>query len=110
MKSTCPLVQQLPLGRQRLLHFDDEIRGRPYRLGIIDQSGPGSREILVEDAGASTGILLNQHAVTMRNQFAHRRGNKADPSFVVFNLLRNTDEQSFLHLVAGSMERHCRCF
>jgi hypothetical protein len=29
--------------------------------------------------------------VTMRDQFAHRRGNKADPAFVVFDFLRNTD-------------------
>ena len=101
-KQYLPLVQQLPLGRQRLLHLDDEIGGRPHRLGIVDQSGPRSPEILVEDAGASTGILLNQHAVTMRDQFAHRRGNKADPAFVVFDFLRNTDEQSGLHLVAGN--------
>jgi hypothetical protein len=40
----------------------------------------------------------------MRDQFAHRRGNKADPAFVVFDFLRNTDEQSGLHLVAGNAE------
>ena len=70
-------------------------------LGIIDQSGAGSCEILVEDAGASTGIFLNQDAVTVRDQFAHGRGNQADPAFVVLNFLRHTDEQSVLHLIAG---------
>ena len=85
-------VELLALGRQRLLHFDDQLGARVDRIRIGRDLGAGRLVVGVGETGPEPGIVLHKHAMAVGGQLAHRRGHQADAVFVILDLLGDADQ------------------
>ena len=87
-----PALQPLALFRQRLLDLHDH-------LGLREDIGPGRDDLgagadifLIRRPGADAGRSLDDHLMSVMDEFGDRGRGHADPEFVVLDFLGNADE------------------
>ena len=87
-----PAPEFLALGRERLLHLDDHLRAREHRICVGGNFGAGRLVIRIRQAGAQSGIGLDNDTMALHGEFVHRRGHEPDAVFVVLDLFRHANK------------------
>src|SRR2546426_3986868 len=78
------------LARQRLLHLEDEIGARPYRLRVGER-GAGVPVERVRKPGTDARATLDQHLVPVRHECTGAAGRERDAILLVLDLARHSD-------------------
>ena len=85
-------AQHRALDRLRLLDLHDHFAGRENFFGAVDDLGARLDIEAVVRADAFARAGLDQHAVTVRHQFAGALGRQADAIFVILDFLGGADD------------------
>ena len=78
-------------------HLEDDVRGRPEVLRLLDNLNPCIPISLVRKTGRLSGSLLNSNCKTKFLEVLRNIRGSGDPAFSVIYLVRNPD----LHLIKG---------
>ena len=89
--------EERELRRLRFLHLDHEPGAAPHIGGGVDDLGARAPVVVVDDARAGAGVVLDEHADAVVAHLEHAVGSYRDAVLVGLHLARHADDQRCRH-------------